>query len=63
MQEGKVALFILLQGDLKSFLSQNIATAEALNQQGVTLQMCCNIASGLLHMHNSGFVHMYVATV
>jgi len=42
---------ILFQGDLKSFLSQNIATADALNQQGVTLQMCCNIASGLLHMH------------
>jgi hypothetical protein len=53
----------LFQGDLKSFLFQNIATAEALNQQGVTLQMCCNIASGLLHMHDSGFVHTYVLIV
>ncbi|XP_021936652.1 uncharacterized protein LOC110838099, partial [Zootermopsis nevadensis] len=48
-------------GDLKTFLSQNTATAEALNQQGITLQMCCNISSGLLHMHRNGFVHTDLA--
>ncbi|XP_067005607.2 uncharacterized protein [Anabrus simplex] len=48
-------------GDLKSFLSQNISTAEALSQQGVTLLMGCNIASGLQHMHQNGFVHTDLA--
>nr|CAD7262954.1 unnamed protein product [Timema shepardi] len=49
-------------GDLKSFLSTNAATSDALNQQGVTLQMACNISAGLQHMLDRGFVHTDLAT-
>ncbi|XP_063230667.1 uncharacterized protein LOC134535481 isoform X2 [Bacillus rossius redtenbacheri] len=48
-------------GDLKSFLTTNAATADALNQQGVTLQMACHIAAGLHHMLDQGFVHTDLA--
>ncbi|GLH02940.1 Tyrosine-protein kinase transmembrane receptor Ror [Gryllus bimaculatus] len=56
-----VVLEACTSGDLKSFLSQNISTAEALSQQGVTLLMCCQVAAGLQFMHQHGFVHTDLA--
>ncbi|XP_046402298.1 uncharacterized protein LOC124168207 [Ischnura elegans] len=48
-------------GDLKTFLLQNLATSEALSMQGVILRMACNVAAGLQHMHERGFVHTDLA--
>nr|XP_018916897.1 PREDICTED: uncharacterized protein LOC109043959 [Bemisia tabaci] len=48
-------------GDLKSWLSQNIASRETLTQQGITLRMAADIATGLAHMNHHGFVHTDLA--
>lgn len=38
-----------------------MASARALSEQGVTLQMCSNIASGLQYMHKNKFIHTDLA--
>ncbi|KAL0278322.1 UNVERIFIED_CONTAM: hypothetical protein PYX00_000172 [Menopon gallinae] len=48
-------------GDLKSFLTQNMASAQALVEQGVTLRMLYNITSGLQYMHENKFIHTDLA--
>ncbi|KAK6624130.1 hypothetical protein RUM44_010988 [Polyplax serrata] len=48
-------------GDLKNFLSQNMASARALVEQGATLRMCSNITSGLEYMHENKFIHTDLA--
>lgn len=46
---------------MKTFLSQNLASARALVEQGATLQMCSNITAGLQYMHKNKFIHTDLA--
>ncbi|XP_075231621.1 uncharacterized protein LOC142330294 isoform X2 [Lycorma delicatula] len=48
-------------GDLKSFLCGNVASRSALCEQGICLRMMCDVATGLQHMHENGFVHTDLA--
>lgn len=46
---------------MKSFLTQNMASAQALVEQGVILRMLYNITSGLQYMHENKFIHTDLA--
>ncbi|XP_065218774.1 uncharacterized protein LOC135844477 isoform X2 [Planococcus citri] len=48
-------------GDLKSYLKQNIGNRDALVYQGVILRMAIDIASGLSYMLQHTFVHTDIA--
>ncbi|RZF43507.1 hypothetical protein LSTR_LSTR005243, partial [Laodelphax striatellus] len=48
-------------GDLKSFLCGNVASRTALCEQGICLRMMCDVANGLQHILQHGFVHTDLA--
>ncbi|XP_039290236.1 uncharacterized protein LOC111046846 isoform X2 [Nilaparvata lugens] len=48
-------------GDLKSFLCGNVASRSALCEQGICLRMMCDVANGLQHILQHGFVHTDLA--
>ncbi|XP_026686946.1 serine/threonine-protein kinase LMTK1-like, partial [Diaphorina citri] len=49
------------RGDLKEFLLSNEASREALLEQGITIKMAIDVATGLSYMIEDGFIHTDVA--
>lgn len=54
--------YVILQGDLKRYLKQNVGNKDALIYQGILLRMAVDVACGLSYMLQNGFVHTLVFT-
>lgn len=52
---------LIVQGDLKRYLKQNVGNKDALIYQGILLRMAVDVACGLSYMLQNGFVHTLVS--
>ena len=48
-----------IQGDVKSYLRSHRTNHDTIDQQGLLLNIACDIASGLQAMHQNNFVHRF----